>query len=85
MIRKKNGSIVSGRIMDEKDGKLHLATNLLEPETLTVVARSEIDAMRPSKVSPMPEKLVNTLNRNELLDLMAYLLSAGDPKHRAFR
>jgi len=32
----------------------------------------------------MPEKLLAPLNRDELLDLLAYLLSRGNPKDLVF-
>jgi hypothetical protein len=32
----------------------------------------------------MPEGLVNILAREEILDLLAYLESDGDPQHAAF-
>ena len=38
-----------------------------------------------SKVSPMPEGLIYMLNKDEILDLMAYLLSRGDRNHKMFR
>jgi hypothetical protein len=33
----------------------------------------------------MPEGLINTLKQDEILDLVAYLLSAGDSKAKMFR
>ena len=32
----------------------------------------------------MPAGLINALNQEELLDLIAYLQSAGNPKDKAF-
>ena len=40
--------------------------------------------MMPSKLSMMPQGLLDTLNDEEVLDLMAYLLSRGDRKHAMF-
>ena len=42
-------------------------------------------SVKPSNVSLMPDKLLNTLNENEVLDLLAYMLSRGDPNHPMFR
>jgi hypothetical protein len=42
-------------------------------------------SIEPSKVSLMPEGLLNMLKQDEVLDLLAYLLSAGNPNHRLFR
>jgi hypothetical protein len=33
----------------------------------------------------MPPGLINMLKEDDILDLMAYLLSKGDPKHPMFR
>lgn len=33
----------------------------------------------------MPEGLLNSLDRDEIFDRLAYILSSGDPKHRMFR
>ena len=49
------------------------------------VKRSNVASTKPSPISQMPEGLINTLNREELLDLLAYLISRGDPGHPAFK
>jgi hypothetical protein len=41
--------------------------------------------MQPSAVSVMPGDLLKPLGEDEVLDLLAYLLSRGDPKHPVFR
>ena len=58
--------------------------NMLEPGNLTSVSRDEIEETLVSKVSMMPSGLINTLNRDELLDLVAYLQSGGDPDSPVF-
>jgi putative heme-binding domain-containing protein len=85
MLRTKDGSVVAGRVVGEKDGKLQVVADLLYPEKLTEISKDQIAESKPSTLSPMPEKLVSPLNENELLDLLAYLLAAGDSKHRLFR
>ena len=40
----------------------------------------ELESTTPSKVSLMPEGLLNTLTADEVLDLLAYLLSDPLPK-----
>jgi putative heme-binding domain-containing protein len=49
------------------------------------VARNEIDSIRQLDISQMPENLVNSLNEDELRDLIAYLQSGGDPDHEVFQ
>ena len=41
--------------------------------------------MKPSPVSLMPDGLLDTLNRDEVLDLIAYLLSRGDRNDPMFK
>ena len=55
------------------------------PGAMANVRRSEILSIEPSKVSPMPEGLLNSLKEEEILDLIAYLLSRGDREHASFR
>ena len=40
--------------------------------------------MKTSKVSMMPAGLLDTFKEDEVLDLMAYMLSRGDRKHAMF-
>ena len=50
----------------------------------TVVQKSEIDERSKSLVSIMPQGMLNRLSREEILDLMAYLLARGDKKSPLF-
>jgi hypothetical protein len=49
------------------------------------VNRSNIDTIEPSKVSLMPEGLLDRLTKEEVLDLIAYLYSRGDRAHAMFK
>ena len=63
-------------------------TVLTDPEDSTKVKeikRSEVEEIKPSTVSLMPNDLLKPLNQEEVLDLMAYLLSRGDPNHPMFK
>lgn len=74
-----------GKIANEANG---LLTVVVDPEDASKVVEikvADIEERRVSKVSLMPEKLLDTLNENEVLDLLAYMLSRGDPKHPMFK
>jgi len=49
------------------------------------VAKKAITDRRPSALSIMPAGLVNTLNKEQILDLLAYLLADGKADHAAFQ
>ncbi len=48
------------------------------------LSHSDIAKIEAWPVSQMPPALINTLNGDELRDLVAYLLSAGDPKDKVY-
>ncbi|MCA8985226.1 MAG: c-type cytochrome [Planctomycetaceae bacterium] len=79
------GKVLVGRILTETPEQLTL---LLDPEDATKVVdlpREEIEEMQPSQTSLMPADLLKPLNREEMLDLLAYLLSRGDAGHALFK
>jgi putative heme-binding domain-containing protein len=79
------GKTYTGKVVgDTKDG----VTILTDPEDstkVTEIKRAEIDEVKPSAVSLMPKDLLKPLNEDEVLDLLAYLLSRGDPNHPMFK
>lgn len=73
-----DGEVVVGRIVNLSGDMFHVNTDMLDPNALAEIDRKRIEELRPSKVSMMPAGLLNTLHADEILDLMAYLLSRGD-------
>jgi putative heme-binding domain-containing protein len=80
----KDGSLVIGRVIGEENGKFLVMTNPFAPDATAQVPVANVASRRDYGVSPMPPGLINMLNPDELLDLVAYLFSAGNPKHKAF-
>jgi putative heme-binding domain-containing protein len=74
LITKKDGSVVMGKILTEKDDALIVATNAFDFTDTVEVPRAEIKSVEPSEVSPMPPGLINRLNEEELRDMLGYLL-----------
>jgi hypothetical protein len=75
---------VTGRVTNYHGDGITVNTNMLDPNSTITVRRDDIDTMERSKTSMMPSGLLNTLHEDELLDLMAFLLSRGDPKNEMF-
>ena len=63
---------------DYRSPVLRLAIDPARPFTITEISKSIIEEERPSLVSWMPEGLLNTLTKNEILDLLAYLEAGGE-------
>ena len=49
------------------------------------VAKSAIKSRRVSALSLMPAALLNTLDKEQILDLLAYVLAGGSADHAAFK
>ncbi len=61
-----------------------LNTDLTDPNKQVSIDRKEIEEMMESKISAMPSGLLNRMTQEEVLDLLAYLISGGDSKHQIF-
>jgi putative heme-binding domain-containing protein len=79
------GRTFTGRIVGEQKKKLMIQTNPEDGTQVATVDKEEIESQEPSKISLMPTDLLKPLNENEVLDLMAYLLSRGNPDDPMFR
>ena len=79
-----DGRTIVGRINNFSGDTISVAPNLLSPDAQIGINRHDIESMRVSPISPMPTGLLDTLTQDEVLDLMAYLLSNGDSKHAMF-
>ncbi len=80
-----DGRVIVGRIANLAGDDFRVITNMYDPGNMTNVDRKLIDEMFPSKASMMPNGLLNTLHEDEILDLLAYLLSRGDREHAMFK
>lgn len=83
-LEQSDGSLVVGRIISEENGKVNVMTNPFAPALLTTIESKQIRSRKDHKVSMMPPGLVNTLNEDEMKDLLAYLLSGGNPQDKMF-
>ena len=81
----KQGSILIGRIIVEENEKVFLMTNPFAPNDHMAINESDIAKKGTRKVSMMPPSLINALRQDELLDLLAYLVSAGNKGDKVFK
>jgi putative heme-binding domain-containing protein len=82
-IELKDGGLVVGRVVVEENDKLFVLTSGFS-DAQTPVDAAQVKSRHPFNVSMMPPGLINALNKDELLDLLAYLQSGGNPKDKAF-
>lgn len=76
-----NGQEFTGRIRntDYRSDSVSVVSNSLASDNVTTVMKRDIESQWPSVVSPMPEGLLDTMSKEEVLDLLAWILAAGQP------
>lgn len=79
------GQIYSGVVVNLSGDSLTLNTDLSDPNQRVGVDRKEIETIEKSKLSPMPTGLLSLLTKDEILDLVAYVISGGDKSHAVFQ
>ena len=82
------GKVLEGRVINAGDFRtptLKIVTNPLIATQVTEIEKSDIESHSPSPVSIMPKGLLDTLNMEEILDLLAYIEAAGNPDHLSFQ
>ncbi len=71
------GRVITGVIVKEDEKAFQVATNLLTPNTLTTISKSDIEEQAASKISPMPNGLLDVLTKEEIMDLHAFVEAGG--------
>lgn len=80
-----SGKVLTGLIIEETGDSLKLIDNPSAPDKITVVPKSDIEERTPSEVSIMPKGVLNKLTREEIFDLLAYVLGGGDKENALFK
>ena len=79
-----DGELITGRVIEQDAERLMVRTDPFARE-LTEIRKDEIEAQEASKISEMPQGLINVLTQEEILDLIAYMRSGGNPDDKAFQ
>lgn len=79
-----DGLIHTGVVVNLDGDSMTLNTDLTDPNSRVKIDRKLIDELIVSKTSAMPTGLFNRMTQEEILDLIAYLISGGDAKHEVF-
>ena len=81
----KSGAIHDGRVVSEDATSLTLAINPADPDQRRRLAKADIVSQRVSELSPMPANLIDTLTREEILDLLAWVETGGGASPASLR
>jgi len=72
------GRVITGLVVKETPAAVAIVENPVAKAEPIRIPKSEIDERTTSPVSIMPKGLLDTLNRDEVLDLIAYVAARGD-------
>lgn len=78
-----DGSTITGLVVERGENLEIYSRN--PDEEPTIVSRAEVVSREQVDVSQMPPGLINSLNEEELRDLVAYINSGGDPEDDVFK
>jgi len=85
MVVTDEGLVHNGVVVNLSGDRLTLNTDLTDPNKRVTIDRNSIEELIVSKTSPMPTGLFNRMTKDEILDLIAYLISGGNSGHEYFQ
>ena len=81
----KSGKNLTGRVLSVTPDSLTLLADPEDSTKLVTIPKSDIEEESLSPLSLMPKDLLKPLNQEEILDLLAYVLSRGNNQERFFK
>ena len=82
IVQLSSGKSLTGLVVEESD---QIIVYTSDPYAEPIVGpRDQVVEIKRSDVSQMPTGLLDSLNRDEVRDLLAYLLSGGNPEDRVY-
>lgn len=85
VVRTTDEQLIQGVIVNLSGDSIRINTDGTDPNQQVSIDRKEVLSLETSKISPMPMGLLNPLTKDEILDLVAYVLSGGDSRNVVFR
>jgi putative heme-binding domain-containing protein len=85
IVQTADGKVMTGRIVAEDEAAVTIVTDPEDATKFARVPRADIEELTPSATSLMPAGLLDQLNEQEMLDLVAFVLSRGNPRDARFK
>ncbi len=79
-----SGKTLSGLIVEETPTAYKVIENPLAKAEPVQIKKDEVVAQKKSPISLMPKGLLDKLTREEILDLVAYIVAKGDKGHAVY-
>lgn len=87
VVRLKDGTTHTGLVIDRIVDQRNIVEIYTQDHNAApmIVDRRQVASIKESPISQMPAGLINGLNGNEMTDLVAYLMSRGNPEDSVFK
>ncbi|MCH8831011.1 MAG: c-type cytochrome [Planctomycetes bacterium] len=79
-----SGKVITGIIVKETPKTYSVMVDPVAKAVPTIIKKNDVEVKKKSAISIMPKGLASRLTREEILDLIAYIYSRGNPKHVLF-
>ncbi len=84
VVKMKDGDELYGRVIYQDDEEIAVATNAYDFADLTKAPSDAVASIELSPLSMMPPNMIGQMNADEVRDLIAYLVSGGNRRHKVF-
>ncbi|RLS23588.1 MAG: dehydrogenase [Planctomycetota bacterium] len=81
----KAGKTLTGMIVADAPQAITIIENPLAKTPPKEIKKADIESKTKSPVSLMPKGMLDKMTRDEIIDLLAYILAKGDAKHSLFQ
>ncbi|MFO1066025.1 MAG: PVC-type heme-binding CxxCH protein [Pirellulales bacterium] len=79
-----SGKVITGMVVEENDAVVKLLADPTAKGEPLSIPKDEIEQRTVSKVSIMPQGLLDRLTKEEVLDLLVYVAAGGNSKHALY-
>ncbi|MBI1246628.1 c-type cytochrome [bacterium] len=80
-----DGKVLSGLVVKDLPNELHLITDPQKASMPTIIKKDDIEEQSATATTIMPGGMLNWLTEDEIYDLAAYVLAAGDENNKLFQ
>jgi hypothetical protein len=80
-----SGKVVTGLVLEETPDMIKIIENPLAKTEPIMIRRGDVVERQRSKTSLMPKGLLDKFTRDEILDLVAYVVSGGNRHNGLFQ
>lgn len=80
-----DGDVISGFVVGETETEILVKSDPLANDKPTAVIKDEIEMAKKNDQSAMPNGMLNYLTKEEILDLVAYVLAGGNKNSDAYQ